>query len=306
MADALTLRSLLFVPANRERMIARAAASSADAIVLDLEDAVPADDKQLAREQAAAAVPALAASGKPVFVRLNALTSGLTRDDVQAVVQAGLAGVVLPKTQSAQDLRDLDVLLREAELAADGVRPGDVRSVALIESAAALLRCEDIARATDRLLGLALGAEDYTLDLGVPRDGAGPALSYARGVIANVATAYGLLAIDTPYAEYRDARGLLAEAKAARASGMKAKLLIHPEQAVTVNRAFAPDAREMARARAIVDAWDAAQRNGVGVITLDGAMIDAPVVARARAIMAAASRAGARKRVVRRRARGTR
>ena len=121
------LRSLLFVPAGRERMLEHALTARADALVLDLEDAVPARQKGAARALARRWIPRLAKKSRPVFVRVNGLRGGLTRDDLLSVVSKQLAGVVLPKTESPQDLRDIDVLLREAELAA-GVRPGDVRT----------------------------------------------------------------------------------------------------------------------------------------------------------------------------------
>ena len=282
------LRSLLFVPAGRERMLEHARSSRADALVLDLEDAVPARHKAAARTLARRWIPLLAKRSRPIFVRVNGLASGLTRDDLLAVVSKPLAGVILPKTDTPQDLRALDVLLREAEMAA-GVRPGDVRSIALIESARAILRCEEIARASDRLLALSIGGEDYTRDIGARRDTEGLALQHIRAVVVQVAAAYGLVAIDTPYTTLNDETGLAEDARIARAIGLRGKYAIHPAQAPVINRAFSPTDDEIHEATRLVEAFEAGTG---GAISVDGRMVDAPIVERARATLAAAKRRG--------------
>jgi citrate lyase subunit beta/citryl-CoA lyase len=208
-----------------------------------------------------------------------------------AVVRPGLAGVVHPKTDSAQNLRDLDVLLREAEMK-HGVRPGDIRTIPLIESPMAVLRCEQIVTASDRILALSLGGEDYTTELGVGRDAGGAALAYARGVIATVAAAYGMFAVDTPYPDLRDERGLIAEAKLVQAIGFKGKYIIHPDQVAPVNSVFTPSRDDVAYARRIVAAAALAAKQRRGSVALDGKMIDAPIVERAWRLIALAERAG--------------
>jgi citrate lyase beta subunit len=278
------LRSLLFVPAGRERMLETAARVPADAIVLDLEDAVPAARKASARAMARRSVATLAKPRRRVTVRVNDTGSGLTRDDLLAVVTKGLHAVIVPKADHPQALRDIDVLLREAEIA-NGVRPGDVGVIPLIESAQAVLRSEEIATAIDRVIGLAVGGEDYTVDIGAPRGE--PALRHIRAVVVQVAAAHGLLAIDTPYPHYRDDEGLQAEAEQARAVGLRGKLAIHPDQVPIINRAFSPTEDEVTRATRIVEAFDAAPDGAIGV---DGQMVDAPIVARARAVLSAAKR----------------
>lgn len=279
-------RALLFVPGNRERMLERARAAGAGAIVVDLEDAVPAGEKKAARRLVKSWLPKLAADGQTVFVRVNAIDSGMTRDDLMAVVRKQLAGVVLPKAQHAQDLRDLDVLLREAEVA-NKVRPGDVHTIAIIESARGLLRCEDIARASDRVVALAVGGEDYTAELGVPRTAA--ALAHLRYTVVQVAAAYGLASIDTPYTDVKDAAGLAKETAFARSIGFQGKFVIHPGQVAAVNRAFAPTRTEIAEARRIVAAAEEGAAAGRGSVSVDGRMVDAPVVERARRLLDEAS-----------------
>ncbi len=281
------LRTLLFVPGNRERMFERARDAGADALIFDLEDAVPAAEKRAARKLVRGAIPALAKAGQMVFVRVNAIDSGQTRDDVMAVVRKGLAGVVLPKVEQPQDLRDLDVLLREAEMAAK-VRPGDVRTIAIIETPRGLLRCEEVARASDRVDALAAGGEDYSAALGVPRSA--EALAQLRSTVVLVAAAYRKQAIDTPYIDVKDTKGLAAETAHAKAIGFKGKLVIHPGQVAAVNRIFSPSREEIAEARRVVAAAEAGEAAGRGAVSVDGRMVDAPIVERARGVLAVAAR----------------
>ncbi len=281
------LRSLMFVPGNRESMIDKAARFTADVIVLDLEDSAPPDEKAAAREIVARAIPRLTEAGQTVHVRVNSLATRLTRDDLAAVVTPGLAGVLLPKVESAQDIRDLDVLLREFEFER-GIRPGSVASFALIESAKGVLRCEAICAASDRLAGLALGAEDLTADLGVRRTTEGRELSYARGVLIHTARAYGVVALDTPYPDFRDGEGLAREAQLARELGMRGKYAIHPDQVESLNHVFAPSAEEIAWARRVVEAYEAASARGSGAVNVDGRMVDEPVAKRAQDLLAQA------------------
>jgi len=287
------IRSLLFVPGHRERMLARAASAGADAIVIDLEDAVPLAEKKAARRQTRTALKTLADAGHTVFVRVNSIDSGLTRDDLMALVRRGLAGVVLPKAAHPQDLRDLDVLLREAEMA-NRVRPGDIATIPLIESPRALLRCEEIARASDRIVALSVGGEDYSAAMGIARDPAGAGLAHLRHVVATVAAAYGLVPIDTPYADLRDAKGLAAETRLVKVIGFKGKYVLHPDQVAAVNRIFTPSREEIAAARRTIAAAQEGVGRGAGAISLDGRMVDPPVVERAHRLLATAAAIKAR------------
>lgn len=286
------VRSLLFVPGNRERMLQRAPSSGADVVVIDLEDAVPREEKGDARRLVRASMGSLAQLPPPLFVRVNNVHSGLARNDLMAVVRPGLAGVVHPKTERPQDLRDLDVLLREAEVR-NGVRPGDVRVIPLIESPAGVLRCEEIATAIDRVDGLSIGAEDYCASLGVRRDAEGVAIVHLRYTIVTVAAALGIFAIDTPWTALDDDAGLRADAGRARAMGFSGKYVIHPDQVATVNDAFSPSADDVAAARRIVAETSRSAR-GRGAIRLDGRMVDEAVLRQARRVIEAADAIGAR------------
>jgi citrate lyase subunit beta/citryl-CoA lyase len=280
-------RSLLFVPGGRGDLLEKAGRFPADMLCLDLEESVLPEEKARARELVHAAVRWLAQAGRSVQVRLNSIRSGETRADLAAVVQPGLSGVLLAKTQSPQDVRDVDVLLREQELARN-VKPGTVELTVAVESASALLRCEEISRASTRLAALMLGGEDFAFDMGVPRTKRGRELDHARFVIATCARAARLAALDTPWADIQDIDGLVADAERARSIGFSGKYVIHPNHIDPVHQVFSPTEAEVASARRTLDAWAEAEMTGLGAVQLDGRMIDRPIVERARAILAQA------------------
>jgi citrate lyase subunit beta/citryl-CoA lyase len=290
------LRSALFVPAIRPEMIEKARGlSEADALVLDLEDSVPEGGKEQARANAREALPALAAPGRQLWVRVNNTYSLRTRDDVRAVVCEQLDGIMLPKADKPEQVLYLEALLRDAEAAA-GLEAGKVRLLLVIESAKGLVRCYETARASRRTLAIQLGAEDYVTDMGIERTLEGAELTYPRSVIAVAARAAGVLALDTVYPALHDEAGLLREAGAARALGYAGKFAIHPEQVAPINRVFTPTAEKIEQARHIVTAYEQAEQQGHGAVQVDGRMVDAPVAARARALIALAEAIAAKER----------
>jgi citrate lyase subunit beta / citryl-CoA lyase len=281
-------RTHLFVPAARADVVEKAARFPADVLCLDLEESVPPAEKSKARENAHEGILALSQrAGATVHVRLNSNESGYTRGDLVAVVQPGLDGVLLAKTQSPQDVRDVDVLLREQELAR-GIKPGAIGLIVAIESARALLRCEEICRASTRLVALMLGGEDFAFDMGVQRTRAGVELDYARSVIATCARAAGILAFDTPFADIQDIDGLMVDAERARTLGFSGKYVIHPSHIDPVNRVYSPSEEQVASARKVLDAWEGARSDGGGAFQLDGKMVDRPIAERARRVIAQA------------------
>jgi len=288
-------RSLIFVPGIRENMIEKARSFDADVIVLDLEDSVPTAEKEQARQVVRRAVPMMGTLGHTVHVRVNPVSSGLARDDLAAVVCPELSGICLPKVESAQDIRDVDVLIRERELE-QGVKPGTLALIPAIESARGVLRCEEICRASTRLTAITLGADDYTADLGVHRTREGRELDYARQVMAVCARAADIQALDTPFADFRDEEGLIRESEWVRSLGFKGKYLIHPSQIGPVNRVFRPSEEEVAYARRVVEAFEEALARGEGAVQVDGRMVDAPVAKRARALIGLAEAIEARER----------
>jgi citrate lyase subunit beta/citryl-CoA lyase len=284
-------RSLLFVPGSRPDMLEKAGRFPADILCLDLEESVLPADKARARGLVHAAIGWLHGAGHVTQVRLNSIQSGETRADLEATVQAGLSGVLLAKTESPQDVRDVDVLLREFELAR-GITPGTIELTVAIESTRALLRCEEISHASTRLVALMLGGEDFTFDLGVERTRDGLELAYPRAVVATCARAANLIALDTPWAEIQDTDGLVADAERAKAVGFGGKYVIHPTHIEPVHRVFSPSEADVARAQTVLSAWDEAEAKGLGVVQVDGRMVDRPIVARARRVIAQAEAVG--------------
>jgi citrate lyase subunit beta/citryl-CoA lyase len=278
------LRTLLFVPGCRPEMLAKAASLAPDGLILDLEDSVPDAEKASARAAVAAAIPALAHPRRTTWVRVNSTYTGLTKDDCRAVALAGLTGILLPKADSAEIIRYADALLRDAE-ARNGLDLGAVKVIAGIESAAALLHAEAISLASERIVALALGAEDYAADLRVERTPAGDEIGYARSVVGVVARATGRAALDAVYPYVHDIEGLVRDARNARQAGFEGKCLIHPEQIEPVQAVFAPSESQVATAKRIVEAYARACAAGQGAVLVDGTMVDAPVAKRAQALL---------------------
>ncbi|HKU37969.1 MAG TPA: CoA ester lyase [Polyangiales bacterium] len=274
------LRSILSVPALRQRFIDKAASVPADVILLDLEDSVPPARKAEARERARAALPSFDKRGRLLFVRPNDLATGLLELDLDAVVGPGLDGIHLPKTHDASILERTDHYLTLLERAR-GLAPGSVRIIAWIESAQGVANVERICRASPRLIGASMGAEDYATSLGVMRTREGLEIEYARARVANAALAAGLTPIDCPEPDYRDLEHFERDIRHARALGYRGKYCIHPDQVAIANRVFAPSAEQLTWAERVRDAYEAGEREGLGAVGLDGAMVDRPIYVRA-------------------------
>jgi citrate lyase subunit beta/citryl-CoA lyase len=284
-------------------MLAKATRSVAHAFVPDLEDSVPPAEKEAARGTVADSIPALSATGRTVIPRVNSLESGLFELDVDAVAGTQIAGISVGKIRGADDIRRVDSRLASIE-GQRGVPTGTIGILPWIETAAALTRAAEICAASRRVRWVAFGAEDLTADMGVPRasDRGGASgepsgeqlLVHARAMVAIAARASGAWALDTPYVHFKDEPGLIREAALARQLGFKGKFAIHPAQVEPINRAFSPSEAEVSRARMVIAAWEAAAKEGRGAISIDGEMIDVPVVARARALLREAGDLGGR------------
>jgi len=293
------MRSLLYTPGHREAMVARVLgggpAVTPDVALLDLEDGVPGAEKESGRRVIAAAL-ARPRGGCLRFVRVGRSTSDEADADLAAVVRLGLDGIVVPKVARAAELALVDEMLLERERAAKmGER--SVRVIGSIESAAGLIAAPEIARAP-RLVGLMFGSEDFAADLGLPprREGEAAEMLYARSAIVVAAAAAGILAFDGIWADFTDAAGLRRDAVLGRRLGFAGRQCIHPDQVAVVNEVFTPSAEEIERARRVVEAFDDGIARGLGAIALDGEMIDAPIVERARRVLRMARGAAPRAR----------
>jgi citrate lyase beta subunit len=279
------LRSLLFVPGNRERFLAKLAALRPDGVILDLEDSIPPGQKEAARRAVRAILRSERFAEHQLFVRVNDFRSGLTADDLAAVVCRRTAGIFLPKIEDAAELREANRLLALAEAQA-GLEIGSTRLIPIVETVRGIVHVAELAESSPRILALNFGYDDFTLDLGVLRTNEGLETLYPRARIAIAAHAAGVLAIDGPLAELGDPAALEAECRVSRQLGFTGKQCIHPSQIEPVNRAFSPSAEEVARARAIIAAYEAAARRGHGSTRLGETMVDTPVVERARRLLA--------------------
>ena len=279
------LRSLIFVPGNRANMLQRALDFGADIVMVDLEDSVPPAEKPAAAALAAEWTPRLRAAGRRVMVRLNALDTGLTAEELAAVVSPDLAGVSIGKGGSGWDLRQVDQLLAPLEAKA-GIPPGRIRVIPWIETALAIVNVYEMATASPRIAGIAFGGEDYTNDMGVIRTDFGAECYYARSAVAVAARAAGVAALDGPFVGFRNPDGLRQDAAAARQMGYTGKFAIHPAQIDIINETFSPHPDDIAYARRVVAAWDEAEAAGRGSLSIDGRMVDVPVVKRAQNLLA--------------------
>jgi citrate lyase subunit beta/citryl-CoA lyase len=280
------MRSLLFVPADSERKLARAPQSGADGLILDLEDSVVPANRGLARRQARTFLDATAAPGLARWVRINPLSSGLALDDLAAVAAGRPDGILLPKCVP-EDLRTLDHYLDAFEAAA-AIPAGAIGVIAIAtETAAAMFRMGDYAGVSQRLFGLTWGAEDLAAAIGGRNrrfDGIyEDVYRLARSLCLLAAAAAGVAAIDTIYPDFSDANGLAAECAAARRAGFAAKLAIHPAQIAVINSAFAASAEQLDWARKVVALF--AANPEAGTIALDGTMVDRPHLALARRLL---------------------
>jgi citrate lyase subunit beta/citryl-CoA lyase len=282
----MALRSMLFVPADSERKLAKGLDSSADALILDLEDAVAAARKPLARGCAAAFISAHAGSlASLLYVRINPLDSGMAMQDLAGVVVPGLAGIMLPKTTSADDIRRIAFCLDALEARA-GIEAGTVCIVPVAtETAPAMLTMSSYTRPVPRLAGITWGAEDLSAAIGAisNRDEDGqlsPLYALANSLCLCAAAATGVPAIDTVYTDFRDPAGLAASCGISRRRGFRGRIAIHPDQVAVINEAYSPSEAELAHARRVVEAF--AAHPDVGTVGLDGAMLDMPHLKQAR------------------------
>lgn len=283
----MVLRTLLFVPGNQERRIEKARSVAADALILDLEDSVPPAEKDSAREMVATSLEGFASTGREVFVRTNSLSTRYVVPDIKAVVCGGLKGILLPKSESVEDIHKADALILDAEVTA-GLEIGSTGLLALIETPRGIINACEIASASVRIVGLAFGAEDYTLEMGITRTKEGGELYYPRMAISIACHAASVLAIDSVYTDVRDSEGLVKETRAVRQMGFQGKLVIHPDQVGPVNQVFVPSEEEITHARRVVAAFEAAVAEGKASTSLDGRMVDAPVAERAKKLLSLA------------------
>jgi citrate lyase subunit beta/citryl-CoA lyase len=277
-------RSLLFVPANNERFIDKAYTRGADGIILDLEDSVPAAERPQARRKLQDSATLAARGGADVLVRINADADD-ARADLDAAVHAGVRALLVPKVDDAAHLRRLSEQVAALE-SARGLVAGSVGFVVLVESAVGLLNVASIASADPRILALELGGEDFALSTGMVPDP--ETLAVPKQMVLYAARAAGVipLGILGSIADYADLDAYRVTAERSRRFGFEGAACIHPSGVPILNEVFTPGDAEAAHAQRIVDAYARAQEAGSGAVSIDGRMVDVPVVERAQKLLA--------------------
>ena len=278
-------RSSLILPVNVPRFVEKAGLRGSDAVVLDLEDSVPAAEKAAARGLVRGALPIAGRGGAEVVVRLNN-DPALLWDDVEASVHPGLDGLALPKAESPEQIHEL-VRRVEALERQRGLAPGHVRLSLAIETPRGLLRAEAIAHASPRIATMGVGVEDYCLELGVEPSPDGIELLYAVSHVVAVCKVAGVqpTGLMGSIAGFRDLPAFERGADRARQLGCEGAGCIHPDQVAVLNRVFSPDPAKVDYARRVVDAFEDGVRRGTASVNLDGKMVDVPVYKRALVIL---------------------
>lgn len=286
-------RTMLFMPGNNPGMLQNGGVFGADAIILDLEDAVAPQEKDAARLLVAQALKTVDYGTSEKIVRINPLDT-FEHKDIEDIVPCRPDALLVPKVESPEDIQEVARLVAAAE------KPGQapVKLIALLETPCGIAEAYRIAKADKRVVALAFGAEDYTASLGAKRTQEGTEIFSARTIVVNSAAAAGIQSIDTPFTDVNDREGLIADTLLAKQLGFKGKLSINPRQIDDIHNVFNPTEQDINWAERVIKAIRKAEAEGSGVASLDGKMVDAPIVARAERILFLARLLGLAKEVV--------
>lgn len=273
-------RTMMFVPGNNPAMVKDAGIYGADSIMLDLEDAVSLTEKDAARMLVYNAIKAVDFGGAEIVVRINGQDTPFYDEDVKAMVKAGVDVIRLPKTESAAMIKKLVSDMEKAEQEY-GVEKGSIGVMAAIESAKGVLNAPEIATSTPLMMGLAVSGEDYTADMHTHRYPDGRELEFARNMVLQAARAADVYAFDTVFSNMNDTEGFYRETNYIYELGYDGKSLVNPRQIPMVNKVFNPTKDEIENAQAVQNAIREAKAKGSGVISMNGKMVDKPVVEKA-------------------------
>ncbi|HEP4394490.1 TPA: citrate (pro-3S)-lyase subunit beta [Streptococcus pyogenes] len=283
-------RTMMFVPGANAAMLRDAPLFGADSIMFDLEDSVSLKKKDTSRALVHFALKTFDYSSVETVVRVNGLDS-CGALDIEAVVLAGVNVIRLPKTETAQDIVDVEAVIERVERE-NSIEVGRTRMMAAIESAEGVLNAREIAKASKRLIGIALGAEDYVTNMKTRRYPDGQELFFARSMILHAARAAGIAAIDTVYSDVNNTEGFQNEVRMIKQLGFDGKSVINPRQIPLVNEIYTPTEKEIDHSKQVIWAIREAESKGSGVISLNGKMVDKPIVERAERVIALATAAG--------------
>ena len=284
-------RSLLYIPGNNPGMIQNCAIYGSDGVLLDLEDSISISEKDSARKLVKHALRTLDFGAVERVVRINGRDTPFFEDDLEEIVPAAPDAVRIPKIDSPEDVRAADEIIARLEHE-HGMKPGSVRIHAMLETARAIVNAPSIAASSPRILGLTIGGQDLAADLGIKATREGLELLYAKSAVILAAKANGLLAFDTVYPDINNPEGLREQARMSVSLGFSGKAAIHPSQIAIIHEAFSPDEKEVRKAERIVRGARDAEERHLGVVAVDGRMVDAPVVAQAMRTLELAHLAG--------------
>lgn len=284
---------MLFMPGDERRKIEKAAAIGVDALVMDLEDGVAINNKEAARATVVAALREIDFGRAEKLIRVNPPTSAFYVDDIEHTVAARPEGYVLPKVEHGRQVQEISARLAAAEHK-HGWPAGSLTLLAIVETAMGIVNLREIVASDPRLSALIFGAEDLVGSMGAIRTPDGWEVFYARSKVVLHAKAFGMQAIDTPFVSLAEAdtSNLIAETEQALYMGYDGKLAIHPKQVEIIQGVFTPTAEQVQNAKRLVEAYAQRQQDGVGVLVLDGRMIDMPMVRAAERVLARARAAG--------------
>ena len=290
------IRTALFAPGIRDRVMAKALASAVDAVILDLEDSVPVAQKAEARTLVAQVIQGVCGGDPPhpvVMVRVNAFTTGLLAQDLAAIVQPGLDVVLLPKAERVDEITSVAAMIERNEVI-HSMRRGAVEIVPMIESALGVVRCFDMLKASPRVSGSCIGTArdgDLQTDLGCAWSIEGTELLYARSKVLMDTRAAGsqLQPLDGVFSDLNDEAGLIADSRLSARLGYTGRTIIHPKQIEPVRQAYAVPEAEVAYYREVVGAFEAAEKSGVAAIVVNGRLVDYAMYERAKRVLALAA-----------------
>jgi citrate lyase subunit beta/citryl-CoA lyase len=284
-------RTMMYVPGNNPGMIKDAQIYGADSLMFDLEDSVSLDEKDTARFLVYNALKTIDYGGAERVVRINGLDTPFGMEDLEAIVRAQPDVIRLPKTETAQDIRNVEKEIEKIEKEA-GIKVGSTKLMAAIESALGVLNAYEIATASKRLMGIAIGAEDFVTNLRTTRSPGGIELLVARSQVLLAARAAGIYAFDTVYSDVNNEEGFINEVKLIKQLGFDGKSVINPKQIDPVHRIYTPSTKEINKSMRVIEAAEGAKKRGSGVVSLNGKMVDKPIIERAQRTLIMAKAAG--------------
>lgn len=284
-------RSMMFVPGNNPSMVISAPVFRPDSIILDLEDAVSVNQKDAARDLVVEALKTLDFGSCERVIRINGRHTPFCEEDIRALVPVKPDVLRLAMTETPEDITWADLLITEVE-GKCGIRTGTVKLMAAIETAKGVLNAQRISRASERLVAMSFGAEDFTNSIHSERTPDGLELLTARSMIVMAARAAGIQPIDTVYSNVDDDDGFRVDVQRAKQMGFAGKSCVHPRQVAIVHEVFRPTEREVQRAQAVMAAIQEAERKGSGVISVNGRMVDGPIVSKAERVLQLAQAVG--------------